>query len=84
MKIPFSKYIFVASFLLLLLLATRSENDLSLSSKSTDQVDFAEMNSEEILAIVEINIQRRKDKSTQHEDGTFKFPNVFDALRFIF
>jgi len=84
MKTPFSKFIFVASFVLLLLSATRSENDLSLSSKSSAQVDLAEMNSEEILAIAEKNIQRRKDKSTQHEDGTFKFPNVFDALRFIF
>ena len=29
-------------------------------------------------------MQRRKEKSAQPENGTFKFPNVFDALRFIF
>ena len=84
MKSPFSKFIFIASFVLLLLSSVRSNNELSLSSTSSDQNHLTELNSEEIIAMAEKNIQRRKDKSAQPENGTFKFPNVFDALRFIF
>jgi len=84
MKTPFSKFLFIASFVLLLLSSVRSNNEVSLSSSSSHQRQLNDYSSEEIIAMAEKNIQKRKDKSAQPENGTFKFPNVFDALRFIF
>jgi sortase (surface protein transpeptidase) len=84
MKTPFSKFLFIASFVLLLLSSVRSNNEVSLSSSSSHQRQLNDYSSKEIIAMAEKNIQKRKDKSAQPEDGTFKFPNVFDALRFIF
>jgi hypothetical protein len=84
MKTPFSKFLFIASFVLLLLSSVRSNNEVSLSSSSSHQRQLNDYSSKEIIAMAEKNIQKRKDKSAQPENGTFKFPNVFDALRFIF
>lgn len=84
MKTPFSKFIFIASFVLLLLSSVQSDNERSQSPSVRQHMNLSEMDSEEMIAMAEKNIQRKKDKNPQPESGTFKFPNVFDALRFIF
>ena len=81
MKAPVYKFVAFAFVGLMAISGFKADSHLFCDEVKAEAIASTE-SAQQVIDVSERSIQKRQQ--TEEEGSTFKFPNVFDALRFIF